>query len=169
MELIVKFFLAKNMRIARERAWDQTVKSRGKGPDFWQPYFEEWQKPPVIEKGGRKWQKWIGNWAFRLLVQRGTFNQYPWWTTQIQTTRFIVILMPLNFYPFIGMFIKAWFRGVQTAAYLHKPVRLSTYCYLPLLKGYSTFTLNTWRNTSVLSSWRRESGNTARLALLLPW
>jgi len=29
--------------------------------------------------------------------------------------------MPLNFYPFIGLFIKAWFRGVQTAAYLHKP------------------------------------------------
>jgi len=76
MEFIVKFFLAKNMRIARERAWDQTVKSRGKGPDFWQPYFEEWQKPPVIETGGWKWQKWIGNWALRLLVQRGTFNQW---------------------------------------------------------------------------------------------
>lgn len=28
----------------------QTVASRGKGPDFWQSYVEEWENPPKIEK-----------------------------------------------------------------------------------------------------------------------
>jgi hypothetical protein len=32
---ILRFFLAKNIHIARDRAWEQTVASRGKGPDFW--------------------------------------------------------------------------------------------------------------------------------------
>jgi hypothetical protein len=47
---MLRFFLAKNLRISRERAWMQTVASRGKGPDFWQSYVEEWENPPKIEK-----------------------------------------------------------------------------------------------------------------------
>lgn len=47
---MLRFFLAKNLRIARERAWMQTVTSRGKGPEFWQSYVEEWENPPKIEK-----------------------------------------------------------------------------------------------------------------------
>jgi hypothetical protein len=42
----MRFFLRKNMAIARDRAWAYTVESRGKGPDFWQPYVEEWDHPP---------------------------------------------------------------------------------------------------------------------------
>lgn len=45
---ILRFFLSKNIRIARERAWAQTVASRGKGLEFWQPYVEEWEVPPVV-------------------------------------------------------------------------------------------------------------------------
>lgn len=68
---IIFFFLSKNIRIARDRAWDYTVKSRGKGPEFWQPYVEEWQKPPSVEVGGRTWEKWVGNWLQRYIVQKG--------------------------------------------------------------------------------------------------
>ena len=51
---IISFFVARNIRIARQRAWDQTVASRGKGPDFWQSYVEEWDFPPVVnERQGR--------------------------------------------------------------------------------------------------------------------
>ncbi|SRR6266550_2278264 len=47
---MLRFFLSKNLRISRERAWTQTVISRGKGPEFWQSYVEEWETPPKIEK-----------------------------------------------------------------------------------------------------------------------
>ena len=47
---ILSFFLYRNIRIARERAWAQTVASRGKGPDFWQPYVEEWEFPPYVDE-----------------------------------------------------------------------------------------------------------------------
>lgn len=37
---IIRFFLARNLAIARQRAWDQVVASRGKSVDFWGPYAE---------------------------------------------------------------------------------------------------------------------------------
>ncbi|KAJ3574274.1 hypothetical protein NP233_g1870 [Leucocoprinus birnbaumii] len=43
---IMRFFLRKNLAIVRDRAWAYTVESRGKGPEFWQPYVEEWDHPP---------------------------------------------------------------------------------------------------------------------------
>jgi len=100
MEMILKFFLAKNMRIARERAWELTIKSRGKDQDFWQPYTEEWQKPPVVPP--KSWQTGVQAWAVTFLIQR-------------------VLFMPLNFYPVVGIAVGAWFRGLRTAAILHKP------------------------------------------------
>src|SRR6266478_5645066 len=46
---LLNFFLSRNIRIAREHAWGQTIASRGKGPSFWQPYVEEWALPPTVE------------------------------------------------------------------------------------------------------------------------
>ncbi len=46
---LLNFFLSRNIRIAREHAWDQTIVSRGKGPSFWQPYVEEWDLPPMVD------------------------------------------------------------------------------------------------------------------------
>ncbi|CAE6437101.1 unnamed protein product [Rhizoctonia solani] len=37
---ILNFFLSRNLRIAKDRAWDQTIASRGKGEDFWGGYVE---------------------------------------------------------------------------------------------------------------------------------
>lgn len=49
---ILTFFLSRNLRIARDRVWDQTLRSRGKGPEFWKPYVEERDTPPVVKGSG---------------------------------------------------------------------------------------------------------------------
>jgi hypothetical protein len=66
---IVEFFLSKNIRIARDRAWDLTIASRGKGRNFWGPYVEEWQKPPKVNKTSGL-EKFFGKWWARLLFRR---------------------------------------------------------------------------------------------------
>ncbi|KAI5114639.1 hypothetical protein M0805_000762, partial [Coniferiporia weirii] len=97
--LILKFFLSKNIRIARERAWEQTVRSRGKGPEFWGPYVEEWAVPPRV--GGWRWEHWIGGYFGRVVLLRG-------------------ILLPLTFYPFVGIAVGAYLKAINTAGYLHR-------------------------------------------------
>lgn len=66
---IVEFFLSKNIRIARDRAWDLTIASRGKNRDFWGPYIEEWQKPPKVNETSGL-EKIFGKWWARLLFRR---------------------------------------------------------------------------------------------------
>ncbi|KAG5726142.1 hypothetical protein E4T56_gene2501 [Termitomyces sp. T112] len=102
---ILRFFLARNMHIARTRAWSQTVASRAKGPDFWQPYVEEWDNPPVIPSEPF-WEKlvkrWLGGWIGLFVVRR-------------------VILFPFNFYPFVGILVSAAIKSLRTARNLHRP------------------------------------------------
>ena len=54
--LILHYFLMHNIRIARDRAWAQTLTSRGKGPEFWEPYVEEWDVPPPVDRNEDKRQ-----------------------------------------------------------------------------------------------------------------
>jgi hypothetical protein len=69
---MITFFLSRNIRIARQRAWDQTVASRGKGADFWQPYVEEWEVPPAVHEGS---SARLGNvmeiWIVDIVVNKG--------------------------------------------------------------------------------------------------
>ena len=118
---VLKFFLYKNIRIARDRAWDQTVLSRGKGPDFWGPYVEEWAIPPAIGRGSWTWEKWVGGWFGRMVIMRGVCP-IPWSKLIQANTSFEGVLLPLNFYPFIGIAVGAYFKAVGTARYLHKQV-----------------------------------------------
>ena len=74
---ILRFFLSRNIRIARDRAWAQTVVSRGKGPDFWQPYVEEWQNPPPVASNPKMNQfvnKRLGGWFGLFVVKRSMFS-----------------------------------------------------------------------------------------------
>lgn len=73
---ITRFFLSRNIRIARDRVWAQTVASRGYGADFWGPYVEEWDAPPVVEDSfeRRFTQKWLGGWIGRFVVKRGAYD-----------------------------------------------------------------------------------------------
>ncbi|KDR86127.1 hypothetical protein GALMADRAFT_219127 [Galerina marginata CBS 339.88] len=97
---ILRFFLSRNIRIARDRAWDQTVASRGKGPDFWQPYVEELQNPPQID-AETKLERWLGGWFTLFFVKR-------------------VLLSPFQVYPFVGMVVSAWFKAIGTSRSLHR-------------------------------------------------
>ncbi|QRV80678.1 Etoposide-induced protein 2.4 (EI24) [Ceratobasidium sp. AG-Ba] len=99
---ILYFFLSRNLRIARDRAWDQTLVSRGKGADFWGPYVEEWQKPPMADPRPPGWEKWIGNPILRIVVGK-------------------LVLAPLNFIPFLGLGISAWMKALSTSRGLHSP------------------------------------------------
>ncbi|KAJ3513073.1 hypothetical protein NLJ89_g3151 [Agrocybe chaxingu] len=101
---ILQFFLRRNIRIARDRAWDQTLASRGKGPEFWGPYVEEWRVPPTLEVDGKKQgflEKWAGGW-FGLFVIKN------------------VLLSPFQIYPFVGVAVTSWFKALGTAHILHR-------------------------------------------------
>jgi len=100
---ILRFFLSKNLRLSRERAWAQTVASRGKGPEFWQPYVEEWENPPKVEKSPQE------RMFRRLLSGPLGFNLVR------------VFLLPFHLYPIIGLLAVAWLKALGTAQYLHKP------------------------------------------------
>ncbi|TFK56315.1 hypothetical protein OE88DRAFT_1721575 [Heliocybe sulcata] len=100
---ILTFFLSRNIRIARQRAWEQTVASRGKGPDFWQPYVEEWEHPPKVNEGGWAiWEKTFASVLGRFFVRR-------------------VLLLPFDIVPIAGTLISAGLRALGTARYLHQP------------------------------------------------
>ncbi|KAJ3732662.1 hypothetical protein DFJ43DRAFT_1072064 [Lentinula guzmanii] len=97
---ILRFFLSRNIRIARDRAWNQTVASRGKGEDFWRPYVEEWDQPPKDVHSAMWYEKAFSGW-FLFMFKRA-------------------LLLPFNFYPLIGILISAWFKGLGTARILHR-------------------------------------------------
>jgi len=100
---IITFFLARNIGIARQRAWDQTVASRGKGPDFWQQYVEERDVPPVVDESlNARVSDTMSIWALGIVVKRA-------------------LLLPLSLYPFIGTLVAAGFKAMGTAQHLHKP------------------------------------------------
>ena len=99
---ILYFFLSRNLRIARERAWDQTLASRGKPAEFWGAYVEEWQKPPRADPAPPKWEKWVGNTMIRIAISK-------------------LVLAPLNFIPFLGLGISAWMKALSTSRGLHAP------------------------------------------------
>jgi len=99
---ILKFFLSRNLRLARERAWAQTVKSRGKSEDFWGSYVEESELPPIVDTHRWQWERLLGPWFARFIFHK-------------------VILMPFNFVPFLGLAFSAAIKGMSTAKVLHKP------------------------------------------------
>jgi len=99
---ILRFFLSRNIRIARERAWVHTVASRGKGPDFWQPYVEEWDVPPVVDVTPQgRFKTTLSGWVGTIVIKR-------------------ILLMPFNLYPIVGVLVAAWFKALDTAQYLHR-------------------------------------------------
>ncbi|CCM03818.1 uncharacterized protein FIBRA_05967 [Fibroporia radiculosa] len=97
---IVTFFVSHGLRIARERAYAQTIQSRGKGNDFWRPYVEEWDIPPKVS----------GEWGLGHLA-----------SGFIGRAVFKFLLMPVETVPLVGLMISAYLRALGTARYLHKP------------------------------------------------
>ena len=47
--------------------------SRGKGPDFWQPYVEEWQNPPSLDPNAKS-KQFVKKWFGLFIVKRSMFS-----------------------------------------------------------------------------------------------
>ncbi|EPS99426.1 hypothetical protein FOMPIDRAFT_1050701 [Fomitopsis schrenkii] len=97
---IVTYFVSHGLRVARERAYNQTIESRNKGPDFWRPYVEEWDNPPKLSKSVG-FSHLLGGTVGRIAVR--------------------ILFLHVEAVPLVGMAISAWFRALGTARYLHKP------------------------------------------------
>ncbi|RSH92982.1 hypothetical protein EHS25_008430 [Saitozyma podzolica] len=110
---ILRFFIYKNLKLARSRAYALTVSSRGKPHEFWsQGYIEEWASPPVPGPadlaGSRRSReaKWI-SWVL-------------WWPTQLFLRHYLLLPLSPNL-PLLSPLITCTLRSLQTAAYLHQP------------------------------------------------
>ncbi|KAN0107715.1 hypothetical protein V8E52_009882 [Russula decolorans] len=99
---LFNFLLSRNLRIAREHAWGQTIASRGKGSAFWQPYVEEWDMPPEVDIN-----QWTGLEKAKSKLFRFAIKN--------------LILIPLHVVPVGGLFVTAAFKALDTAHHLHKP------------------------------------------------
>jgi hypothetical protein len=119
---ILKFFLTKNIRIARERAYNQTVLSRGKGTDFWQPYVEEWPAPPRVNASGQK--EWSVSRVMSTFVGRVVLKNRAYLPSRPGkhgSDSEAVILVHFAFIPMFGLAVSAWVRGLSTSQFLHRP------------------------------------------------
>ncbi|EKM51369.1 uncharacterized protein PHACADRAFT_200189 [Phanerochaete carnosa HHB-10118-sp] len=95
---IVTFFVSKNIRTARDRVYEQTTTSRGKGPEFWQPYVEEWDNPPKPTRS--RLTKFASSVFGRVTIK--------------------MALSPLHLLPLVGIVISAWLRALGTGRHLHR-------------------------------------------------
>jgi len=102
---IISFFLSKNIRIARDRAWNLTIASRAKGADFFIPYVDESDRPP---RGGAAKKPKPSGWKAAVVrsVQHRLVKK--------------VLLLPTGLYPLAGPLVSAWFKALDTSRYLHK-------------------------------------------------
>ncbi|KAL4248392.1 EI24 domain-containing protein [Abortiporus biennis] len=97
---ILTFFLSHNIRIARDRVYEQTIQSRGKGPDFWKPYVEEWDNPPVVSQGHFGVGVFASSFVGRTLIK--------------------IMVTPFRLVPIVGILLSAWLKALGTARYLHR-------------------------------------------------
>ncbi|KAG8219224.1 hypothetical protein J3R82DRAFT_60 [Butyriboletus roseoflavus] len=72
-------------------------------PDFWQPYVEEWDVPPIVDESlSARMSSTMTIWTVGVVVKK-------------------MLLLPLSLYPFVGTFVAAGFKAMGTAQHLHKP------------------------------------------------
>lgn len=98
--------------------YEQTIQSRGKGPEFWQPYVEEWDNPPKPSKSSIT--AFASTFFARTLIKSTFLLRCTEYLVDVAS---LVALTPLHLVPVAGIVISAWLRALGTARYLHKPVR----------------------------------------------
>ncbi|KAK0528788.1 hypothetical protein OC835_004533 [Tilletia horrida] len=104
---IMEFWLRRKLRAARSRAYDATVRSRNKAPEFWGGYVEEWEEPPT-EKAIRQSKKEA------LYVKLAS-----------PVARFVILkfaLLPLDFVPFLSLIVGSYLRSLSMVRQLHQPM-----------------------------------------------
>ncbi|PWN44972.1 hypothetical protein IE81DRAFT_298049 [Ceraceosorus guamensis] len=104
---IMEFWLRRKLRECRNEAYAATVRSRGKGDDWWTPYFEEWAEPPLAkaEKNAKKQAIYmrLASPLIRIFVLK-------------------VVLLPLDFIPFMGLIASSVIRSLSMGRQLHSPL-----------------------------------------------
>ncbi|GAA5888528.1 hypothetical protein JCM5296_001058 [Sporobolomyces johnsonii] len=106
VSMLVEWMLGRELRKSREEVYEQTVRSRGKAPDFWQPYVEEWAVPP-IERAKRSSER--QSFYVRLA------------TPLVRIVLLRVLLTPLSFIPGLSLCVMSAIRSLTLARHLHKP------------------------------------------------
>lgn len=101
---IMEFWMRRKLRNCRNRAYEATVKSRGKPAEWWTPYVEEWEDPPY-DRARKNTQKQ------KLYVRLAT--------PLIRIFILRVALLPLDFIPFLGLIVSATIRSLTMGRQLH--------------------------------------------------
>jgi len=103
---IIEFFLLRKLKKTRQKLYQFTIQSRAKSDQFWIPYVEEWQNPPIDKAKRRiskwKWYRTITGPIFRLLILK-------------------VMLLPLNFVPFLNTIVGSFLVSVTLSERLLEP------------------------------------------------
>ncbi|GAA5929672.1 uncharacterized protein JCM15063_004216 [Sporobolomyces koalae] len=104
--LVLEWLLKRELGKSRTQVYEWTVQSRGKPASFWQPYVEEWSKPP-FERAKRSSQRQpfyrkLASPLFRMFVLR-------------------VLLTPLSFVPGLALCVMSSIRSLTLARQLHEP------------------------------------------------
>ncbi|WVQ77005.1 hypothetical protein IAR50_006684 [Cryptococcus sp. DSM 104548] len=112
---ILRFFIYKNLKIARSRAYALTVSSRGKPREFWSHgYIEEWAQPPTPEAGD------VDKDGKRIRQSSAWISWVLWWPTQLILRKYL--FLPLSpTLPFFSPIITSLLKSLTTAEYLHQP------------------------------------------------
>ncbi|BGO96901.1 hypothetical protein NBRC10513v2_002616 [Rhodotorula toruloides] len=102
---LIEFLLKRELRKSREEVYEQTVRSRGKPADWWQPYTEEWLVPPVDR-------------AKRAAEKQSFYVRLSSPLVRIVLLR--VLLTPLSFIPGLALCVLSAIRSLTMGRLLHR-------------------------------------------------
>ncbi|WWD09615.1 hypothetical protein V865_007743 [Kwoniella europaea PYCC6329] len=113
---ILRYFIYKNLKIARSRAYSLTVSSRGKPHEFWsQGYIEEWAQPPAVPGSGQ-----VDKNGRRIRSNTQYIDWILWWPTQLILRKYLFLPLSPSL-PLLAPLVKSFLRSITTGEYLHQP------------------------------------------------
>ncbi|WWC66210.1 uncharacterized protein I206_100111 [Kwoniella pini CBS 10737] len=113
---ILRYFIYKNLKIARSRAFSLTVSSRGKPHEFWsQGYIEEWAEPPKPASNGQVDQN-----GRRVRSDTQWIEWLLWWPTQLVLRKYLFLPLSPSL-PLLAPLVRSFLRSITTGEYLHQP------------------------------------------------
>jgi hypothetical protein len=142
LSTLLEWALSRELKKAREEAYEATVRSRGKEEGWWGEYEEEWLEPPVgkaqraAEKQGF-YQK-LSTPLVRVVLLKGAFSRSSSLSlsANLRSLR-AVLLTPLSFIPFLSLTVMAAIRSLTLGRNLHRPFfaakKMSYVCTLTFL------------------------------------
>ncbi|SCZ93613.1 BZ3500_MvSof-1268-A1-R1_Chr6-3g08772 [Microbotryum saponariae] len=103
---LLEWSLRRELTKSRKEVYEATVRSRAKDSEFWQPYVEEWARPPV-ERAQRNSQKQ----AFYLRLASPLMRMFV----------LRVLLTPLSFIPGLAIVVLSALRCLTLGRSMHEP------------------------------------------------